>query len=315
MSAIVSFVIPHRGGTEYLIKTLKSIEAQEYPKDKMQIFVVTKEEHLSEEMVVKSDVSTQIIYCDPSVTISTLRNRGANLAEGHYLAFLDADMVLSPNWITAMQWKLQNQRSCVCVACVLTDAKQSTSVEKIATTMYSCKKDKFVDSLNGRNLFLEKRIFHKAGQFPEWLLTSEDIYFTRKVAGLGKLYITDRAKAVHLGEDKTFREVFKKEIWRSESNLASLKGRTIPLTEYPSILIPFWELVFLIGILFSLVFQNFQLTIAFLGAFILPIFLYAIRIYVKEPKKLSFLSCFWFYITYFTARSIGTIKGVMWGGR
>jgi len=61
---------------------------------------------------------------------------------------------------------------------------------------------------------------------------------------LGKIYCTPRADFIHLGEDKNWKELFKKEIWRAKGNIKSIKGRKITLKEIPSITIPIWIILF-----------------------------------------------------------------------
>jgi hypothetical protein len=55
---------------------------------------------------------------------------------------------------------------------------------------------------------------------------------------IGKLLSDKRIIAIHHREPASIPEFFKKEIWRSKSNVHRLLGRTFNLRELPSILIP-----------------------------------------------------------------------------
>src|SRR6478672_2527613 len=104
---LVSIVTPCYNAAPFIAETITSVSAQTYP--------------LIEHIVVDDgsrDESWSIIssFADRTTTVrleknrggSHARNRGAELAQGEFLMFLDADDVLSPGVIAALVDALQN---------------------------------------------------------------------------------------------------------------------------------------------------------------------------------------------------------------
>lgn len=311
MNVKTSFVIPHKGREEMLIQTLDSIAAQDFPASEYEIIVVSQNHAVSEALsVLASKLPLSIIYNDKENTISHSRNLGAEVAEGKYLAFLDADVALAPDWLKTMMHILNSSPSIALVSAMQMNSVNAPPLERIRTALSNADLDTNVSFLPGRNLFLRKETFIEAGKFPEHLQTCEDYYFTDKVNQLGNLYYTSKTQYVHIGEDKAFIPMWKKEIWRGQSNIASLKGRRIPMREWPSFIIPFavsggFFLAF-IGLLIS---QPWFTTVMLIGA-ILPVILYTIRLKTLTKESVQFYHCAFFYLLYFPARAIGTILGV-----
>jgi hypothetical protein len=153
--------------------------------------------------------------------------------------------------------------------------------------------------------------FITSGGFPEHLVTCEDYVFTQKVGEQGKLFYSSASDYVHLGEDKQFIEMAKKEVWRGQSNLASLKGRDIGLAEYPSFIAP---PVFSFGLLFALLFivlGHSELALLCMAASIGVLSLYALRLLKLASAALSIVTIIKFYALYFPARTWGTILGLI----
>ena len=241
---LVSFVIPHKGREELLERTVASIVAQDYDLSELEITIVTQNTTLASDFQREKElVSINIVFRPDNETISALRNTGVEHSSGHYLAFLDADVVLSANWVKAMLSELEDNTGRVLVSAVQRCENNAPPLEKIRTALSNATIDSEVQFLPGRNLLLKKETFAKVGGFPEHLVTCEDYYFTDRVHELGQLYYSSEADYVHLGEDKNYKELFNKEIWRGQSNLQSVKGRRIPLSELPSFLVPAWILL------------------------------------------------------------------------
>lgn len=308
---IISFIIPHKGRKELLQATILSIAAQTYDLAQAEIIVVTQNKELSvNELLPDEDVKTSIVFRPESDTISALRNRGADIATGTHLAFLDADVKLSPNWIVDMLSELSLIDDRVLVSAVQRCSESAPPLEKIRTALSNASTDSNVDFLPGRNLLLTKETYSRAGGFPEHLVTCEDYYFTNKVHNIGHLYYSSKADYVHLGEDKKYKEMFDKEIWRGQSNLQSIKGRPIPLSEYPSFIVPIWILFFFIATPLLILAGEPEISFIAFSLVCLPIALYSIRLYKVAGGTVRFYKIVQFYFAYFPARILGTFLGL-----
>lgn len=309
---LISFIIPHKGREELLEKTVASIVAQDYDDlNQVEIIIVTQNTTLPFDFRREKElVSMKIVFQHENETISALRNKGADYSSGDYLAFLDADVALSPNWISTMLSELNEDAGRVLVSAAQRYENNASSVEKIRTALCNMDVDTEVRFLPGPNLLLKKVTFMKAGGFPENLATCEDYYFTDQVHMLGQLYYSSKAGFVHLGEDKNYKELFNKEIWRAQSNLQSVKGRRIPLSELPSFLVPIWILVFVVMIIVASALTAIEYMMVGIVLLMLPLLLYTIRLYMKVDKKISFVRVAQFYLVYFSARAIGTVLGL-----
>jgi len=307
----VSFIIPHKGRLEMLKETIVSILNLNYDQTQIEIIVVSQNDFLSVNELVKSNNNQiTILLADEKGTISKSRNMGAAKATGEYLTFLDADINLSTNWLNVMFEEIQKDDKRKIIASTQINSNQASSVEIIRTLMNSSTADSYVDSLSGANLFMNAKDFWFAEGFPEELTTCEDIFFTSKVAKVGLLFCTSKANHVYLGEDKNWSQLFNKEIWRGQSNLKSLSGRTIPLREYPSLLVPLWIFFFTIAASLSLLLGNLGSTLSCILIIALPVFLYSQRLKRMAKRKVKFGIIVKFYLVYFAARAIGTVVGL-----
>ncbi len=306
-----SFIIPHKGREEMLIETVTSILNQSDEQVSYEIIVVSQNKSSIElSKLAELHSNLEISFQEDSLTISALRNIGAKQSTGEYLAFLDADIELSPNWLNTMLSTISEQDNCVLASAAQENSKDAPPLEKIRTALSNADLDCNVSFLPGRNLFLSRKIFEKVNGFPEHLTTCEDYYFTDQVNQLGNLYYTSAASYVHLGEDKKYKEMYKKEIWRGQSNLQSISGRNIPLREIPSFIIPIALPILLIIFIAAMVFNNIALALLALFAFLLPFAVYSLRLYKLVRKETSFWRVLQFYISYFPARVIGTLGGL-----
>ena len=308
---LISFIIPHKGREQFLLATIDSVINQQYDLSQIEIIIVTQNESLSDSIYSLNKNIYLSVYTRPiTETISSLRNFGVKNSRGKYLAFLDADIELSPNWISAMLETLNDTDNRVISSAVQKNSVAATPLEKIRTALSNASTDQNVNFLPGRNLFLTRETFDKLNGFPEHLITCEDYYFTDKATKIGDLYYTSAATYIHLGEDKDYNEMFKKEIWRGQSNLLSIKGRSIPLSEIPSFIIPI-GLLFLLIITFIALIAGYKLIAALsFICFILPIAIYSTRLYLLCRNQVSFYYIAKFYLYYFPARAIGTIGGI-----
>ena len=307
---MVSFIIPHKGRDLFLQKTIESVIQQKIDTALLELVIVTQNKELSANIQsYSSDICMSIHTRPETETISALRNFGVEKSTGKYLAFLDADVELSSNWTECMLDSLNSVHDRVITSAMQKNGTNAPPLEKIRTALSNAITNQNVSFLPGRNLFLSRDNFYKIGGFPEHLITCEDYYFTDRATKFGDLFYTSGASYIHLGEDKDFYEMAKKEIWRGQSNLLSIKGRRIPLSEVPSFIIPVGLMTFfLVG--FVLLMSGYHLYAGF--SFILaliPVVIYSGRLYRLAADQVSLFHIIKFYLYYFPARAIGTIGG------
>lgn len=312
MTQKVSFIIPHKGREAMLIDTIESIAKQNYSAEDIEIILVSQNPEVSEQVAKASgEVSLLIISSSENNTISTSRNLGASHATGDFLAFLDADIKLANNWLSACLTILTERPNTKLVSAMQIASDAPTPLEFIRVALSNADLDRPVSFLPGRNLLLHKATFYAAGQFPEDLVTCEDYYFTDKVNELGELFYTSETCYVHIGEDKVLGAMFEKEIWRGQSNLASTRDRRIPLREWPSFVVPLAipGLLFLSAILtLALSATIGMITLIFA---LLPVLLYSFRLKKLVGNTASFWDVLKFYSVYFPARALGTLGGIL----
>jgi glycosyltransferase involved in cell wall biosynthesis len=307
----ISFVIPHKGREAMLRQTIQSIARQQYDLAQVEVVVVTQNEKLEPDTLPNpQQLSVTVVHRPETDTIAALRNEGVKKSSGRYVAFLDADVDISPGWIVAMLEELHADEKRVLVSCVQGCAADAPPLEKIRTALSRAASDTEVEFLPGANLLLTRKVFWEAGGFPEHLATCEDYFFSDRVNRLGKLYQSARSEFIHLGEDKTYSQMFQKEIWRGKSNLSSIRGREISLRELPSFLTPIWIFLFALAALAAILGGNLVLALLLLVLGALPIGLYTLRLYRAVSGKLPFLSILKFYALYFPARVIGLFRGM-----
>lgn len=301
----VDFVIPHMGRPEMLVTTLESIFAQQQAQCIGLVVVVTKN---SEPLALPEHPKLRVLYRPDAGSISEQRNLGAAEGQSPWLAFLDADIQLSPDWLATCLALMAEKPSRVVVTAMQKDSDNAPVTEQIRTVLSNTKVEQVVQYLPGCNLFLRRQSHQAVGGFPEHLQTCEDSYYTERLGQMGELFCTARTYYIHLGEDKSLLQSFRKEIWRSEFNLTSLRGRKVPLREWPSILLPFWVLLAFLGVL-AAVLKPVLLAPAVLLLF-LPVVLFSLRLYRSPQNQVGLRYLLLFYTVYFAARAIGTLAGV-----
>lgn len=306
----VSFIIPHQGRTEMLVETIKSICEQDIGNDPIEITLVTQNQDIEAQAPeLLQTANLNIIHSPETDTISRLRNTGVRHSEGKYLAFLDADVRLAKNWLEQVQSLLQST-DYILVSAIQTNSDNAPPLERIRTALTNSGQDSEVKFLPGRNLFLRRADFERVGGFPEHLATCEDYYFTDKISHLGRLFYTSRANYVHLGEDKQYASMFRKEIWRGQSNLQSIRGRDLSITEIPSFVTPPAFTAMLVLLLIFLVTGNPTLAISALLMWCLILIVYVSRLNRLTGGGVTLLNQIKFYCYYFPARTIGTFVGL-----
>lgn len=110
-SPLVSIITPVYNAEKFLEATVRSVQAQTYAQWELLLIVDYKFQDRSLEMArlfAKQDPRIRVIFEEKNLGVAANRNRGLELAQGEFVAFLDADDLWLPEKL-AKQVSLMSQ--------------------------------------------------------------------------------------------------------------------------------------------------------------------------------------------------------------
>ena len=118
----------------------------------------------------------------PGDGIGAERHRGARAAEGDWLAFVDADTALDPEWLDQMLTFVQN-RDLVAASsrCRMPGLRSSLMAATINEVFPRLQRP----ILPGFNFFVDAEVYRSAGGFPN--VPNEDTAFSRRLSAHGNV--------------------------------------------------------------------------------------------------------------------------------
>jgi len=228
----VSIIIPAKNEEKYIRKCLGSLKELDYPGDCYEVIVVDNGSVDNTENIVRSFGFT--VFRRPDLTIAGLRNFGAEMAIGDVLAFVDADVVVSPEWLRNGVAALMEDKV-GCAGCSPEIPDESTWVQRVWSLQSRSKPEKFErEWIATMNLLVWKKCFDEIQGFNVSLRTCEDVDFGYRLRSYYRIVNDKTIRAVHYGEAETLFQLFKKESWRGISNFDGIRNHGIVLTEIPS---------------------------------------------------------------------------------
>ena len=245
-SRAVSIIIPAKNEGRHLPTLLKSLAHLDYPADRIEVIVVDNGSIDRTRDIAEAFGAT--VLRDDTLSVAGLRNVGARVATGDILAFVDADCVVSSDWL-ARAVPYAERREIAAWGAPPLPPEEATWVQRAWYAVRRKEKDvQEVDWLESMNLFVRKEHFLKAKGFNEALVTCEDVDFCYRMRAFGTIWADISLKVVHHGEARTLREFVKKEVWRGQSNLQGVFSHRLSIKEIPSLAIPFYYGVFIPGL-------------------------------------------------------------------
>lgn len=244
----VSIVIPAKNESAYLGRCLDFLKISADRLDGRYEIILVDNGSSDSTMQIAISKGCRVIE-EPDGTISRLRNVGARNAKGDIIAFLDADCLVAPEWVTYCLEAFNNEEIRIVGTRAVPDLNKPTWVEKAWYKLMSgAKRPDFPDWIGTSNFFIRKTDFLETGGFDEKLETAEDINLCYDVRRQGKLiYLEQRVNTIHLRESKTLKELLRREFWRGKSTLRSFARNSFHLKELPSVLLPAATIVLLLG--------------------------------------------------------------------
>lgn len=169
-------------------------------------------------------LGARVLDC-PGVSIAALRNRGAAVATGDWLAFLDADMEVPLEWLSLWQEVRTNDRADV-LGLAHEPPPQAPWYARAWLYRVAAERHRaqLQDWLPTANLCLERQLFERVGGFDERLRTCEDKDISLRLGRAGARLLSLPTPAVlNWGFEGSWSEWLGKELWRQSSQAQLLR--------------------------------------------------------------------------------------------
>jgi glycosyltransferase involved in cell wall biosynthesis len=306
---LFSVVIPVRNEEENIRKCLDSIRRMKFEPEMFEIIVVdngstdrTKEVAAS----FRGTLPLQILD-KPNAYIAAVRNAGAAVARGRYLAFLDADCEVRPDWLTVAGEVLSEGNFGVCGAFYLIPEGSSW----IARHWYQIRDSKpagEVSYLPAGDMLVCRKVFDKLHGFDESIQTNEDYEFCQRIrAGGLPIRCEPRLGVVHWGTPQSLSAFFKKNRWHG-MHVFRVFLRNLPaLHNFKAVSLAIYTLICILGViagaLFGLRSGDFRILGMFLLATLFPAVLLGVHSAISSRRIQSALPMTVLYLTYAFARA------------
>jgi len=254
MNPLVSFVIPVLNGERYLARCLGAIREVKASEGSVQVLVMDNGSR-DRTLAIAGEFHAQI-HVIPGVTVGELRNRGAALAQGAYLAFVDCDVAVAPEWLERGLGRLADT-TVAAVGAFLDTPPGGTWVQGAwglhRRYRHRERRAHAVPWLGAANLLVRRVDFQTIGGFDASLPTTEDVDLCYRLGRRGSIVCDPAMKAIHWGEDEDIRTLWRKEVWRTSGNLRGLLAHGVRRGELPSFAYPAYVAVCILMLAFGLV--------------------------------------------------------------
>jgi len=236
----ISVIIPAKNEGFYLTKTLPALaNSLQYSGLTWEILLIDNGS-TDNTIEIAKKFGCYVNVCDKN-TIAGLRNFGANLAKGKYIAFLDADCVVGRKWVHH------------CIENLHLASVGATGTRAVPSKEYGnwvswawfalaagSKKGDDVPWIGTSNLLIKKSLFVELRGFDEDLQTAEDVDFCTRLSLKYKIRLEKRINTIHLREPTSLLTLFKKEVWRGKSSFVCFLKNGCQISELPSVVVPFF---------------------------------------------------------------------------
>lgn len=302
----VSIIIPVKNEEKFIALCLESLASLDFPPDRMETIVVDNmSTDRTKEICESYDVK---VVFSKAKTVAGVRNYGSSLSRGDIFIFLDGDCTVEPGWLhEGIKYLHGTNVSAVGFAPSSNDYKSWIArcryILNNPTKFSGCDE---VQWLATCNLFVWKQSYNLVGGFNEDLITCEDVDFGYRLSSFSRLLHCNTASVLHLGEDKTIKDLFFKEIWRANGCLSAIiLNKKYSVRNIGGILLPVLFVMAHVGLLFSLICGN-GVLVFLLYIIFNPILV--LRLKRIKQVEMGYLLKLWVFVyVYLMARGIATV--------
>ena len=316
----VSVIIPALNEEKVLGRCLGSLTQQDFPREAFEVILVDNgsTDSTIETARTFSKALNLTVLQQKGVHISALRNLGASQARGQLFAFLDADCLAPPEWLTRAIALLEDKG----VGVVGAHYRIPDDSKWVARAWYGgleIEKQGELSWVPAGDLLVTRSIFERVGGFDESIETNEDCEFCDRVRAAGLKVIGDPEIAVvHLGTPQTLSAFYRKIRWHATDGLRVFLRALQQITNPSPLLFGLYTLTCLIGAGVGTIFifwhGKFDVFMVGLIALSLPSFFLSLRLVLRRKRWNEFVPLVVIYLTFGIARAQSLLAFRSWVG-
>lgn len=221
----VSVVIPHYNDLDNLVPCVGSLHRQDWQADRFEI-VIADNNSKGGVAAVEAAVQGVCVVHAPEQGAGPARNAGAAVASGDIIAFLDADAIAEPGWLSAGVAALQrfDYAGGRVVVAIRPPAQLSPSEAYEAVFAYDFHKYIEQEHYSGTgNLFVPRAVFERVGGFRTGVAEDMDWCWRANALGYRIGYAEDAV--VHIAARRNWAELKAKFDRMEREHLLLYRGR------------------------------------------------------------------------------------------
>ena len=215
----ISVVIPAFNESRHIANTINSLKNCEYSRKSFEIIVVDNNSTDGTKEIADKFADHSLILKDGNV--GAVRNYGAKHARGEILAFLDADCIVSKDWLSNIA-KLIEARPTGAFGGTCTTFDETNWMERYWLLGNGKKRQ---NALVGATIGIKRSVFWQVNGFDERITSGEDTDLSNKLkAHKIPINITQKLSVKHAGNANTPLSFIRRQIWHSENYLLNPKS-------------------------------------------------------------------------------------------
>lgn len=207
------------------------------------------------------------VFVDEIASVSKMRNIGASLSNNEIICFVDADVIISQDWLDKMVCHLKEEDvGCACAPerwC----GDRPTWIEK---TWLNAKgladiSVREVEWCQSGAFAIKRSVFNEVGGFNEGMIAGEDADLGYRVSRRYKIIKDGSVFFLHKRTPKTLKQFFWQQVWHGKSSLLGVYNHGLNRREIPSVFLP---VLFGLCLFFSAFFAFFDVEISIFFIFL-----------------------------------------------